>query len=293
MNGVIVVDKPAGWTSHDVVNKMRRIAATRKIGHLGTLDPAATGVLPLLIERATRLAQFFTHNEKLYEGTIRFGWSTTSYDSESAPTSPQVEVAPARDEVERILATLRQATTQMPPPVSAKKINGRPAHELVRKNIPFELKPVEVTLFALDLLALDGAVATVRVHCSGGTYVRSIAHDAGQALGCGAHLSSLRRLRSGGFSIEQARTLDECAALAAENRLSEALIPASELLPEFPTEIVDAITEAQIRQGRDFRVSPFRERDNAARVKAVSRAGELIAIGEAVLPNVYHPLLVL
>lgn len=293
MNGVIVVDKPAGWTSHDVVSKMRRIAGTKKVGHLGTLDPAATGVLPLLLNRATRLAQFFTHNEKVYEGVIRFGWSTDTYDAEGEPTSPKTEVAVERDKLEEALDASRGVIQQTPPPVSAKKIDGRPAYELVRKNIAVEMKPVEVTVFALDVLWLEGAEAGVRVHCGSGTYLRSIAHDAGQAMGCGAHLKLLRRLQSGPFKIECARTLDELIQLGAEDRLEEALIPAMQLLPEFPNEIVDQITEGQIRQGRDFRVSPFRVRDGVRMVKAVSRSGELIAIGQAILPNLYHPMLVL
>jgi len=293
MNGVIVVDKPAGWTSHDVVSKMRRIAGTKKVGHLGTLDPAATGVLPLLLNRATRLAQFFTHNEKLYEGVIRFGWSTDTYDAEGEPTSPKLEITIERDRLEVVLNASRGVIQQTPPPVSAKKIDGRPAYELVRKNIAVEMKPVEVTVFALDVLWMEGAEAGVRVHCGSGTYLRSIAHDAGQAMGCGAHLKTLRRLQSGPFKIESARTLDDLIQLGAENRLQEALIPAMQLLPEFPSEIVDQLTEGQIRQGRDFRVSPFRVRDDIRMVKAISRAGELIAIGQAVLPNLYHPILVL
>jgi len=293
MNGVIVVDKPQGWTSHDVVNKMRRIAGTKKVGHLGTLDPAATGVLPLLLNRATRLAQFFTHNDKVYEGVIRFGWSTDTYDAEGEPTSPQTEVIVERDRLEQVLNASRGVIQQTPPPVSAKKIDGRPAYELVRKHIAVEMKPVEVTVYALDVLWLKGAEAGVRVHCGSGTYLRAIAHDAGQAMGCGAHLKSLRRLQSGPFGIESARTLDELVQMSAEDRLGEALIPAMQLLPEFPNEIVDQITESQIRQGRDFRVSPFRSREGVKLVKAISRDGELIAIGQAVLPNLYHPILVL
>ncbi len=293
MNGVIVVDKPQGWTSHDVVNRMRRIAGTKKVGHLGTLDPAATGVLPLLLNRATRLAQFFTHNDKIYEGVIRFGWSTDTYDAEGEPTSPQTEVTIERDQLEHILDGSRGVIQQKPPPVSAKKIDGRPAYELVRKHIAVEMKPVEVTVYSLDVLWLEGAEAGVRVHCGSGTYLRAIAHDAGQALGCGAHLKSLRRLQSGPFGIDGARTLEQLTQLGDEGRLAEALIPAMQLLPEFSTEIVDQITESQIRQGRDFRVSPFRIRDGVKLVKAVSRSGDLIAIGQAVLPNLYHPILVL
>jgi tRNA pseudouridine55 synthase len=293
MNGAIVVDKPRDWTSHDVVNRMRRIAGTRKIGHLGTLDPSATGVLPLLLNRATRLAQFFTRNDKVYEGVIHFGWSTNTYDADGQPTSVQSEPALDRARLEELFDGFRGLILQTPPPVSAKKVAGRPAYELARKNIAFDLTPVEVVIRKLELLWVEGPEVGLRVECGAGTYVRSIAHDAGHALGCGAHLKSLLRLQSGQFTIDQARTLEQLAQLSAEGRLAEALIPAMQLLPDFPNEIVDQLTEGQIRQGRDFRVSPFRVRDGVKHVKAVSRAGELIAIGEAVMPNVYHPILVL
>lgn len=293
MNGVIVVDKPLEWTSHDVVNRMRRIAGTKKVGHLGTLDPLATGVLPLLLNRATRLAQFYTANDKTYEGAIRFGYATTTYDAAGDPTTPQSEPVLSAEDVERALAPFRGTFQQTPPPVSAKKVQGRPAYELARKNIPVELKPVEVTVRALEVLSISGCSVRVRVECTAGTYLRAIAHDAGRLLGCGAFLSELRRIASGAFRIGQARTLEELADLAATGRLGEALIPAAELLPEMPAEIVDQLTESQIRQGRDFRVSPFRTRGGARLIKAVNASGELVAIGEAKLPNIYHPMLVL
>jgi tRNA pseudouridine55 synthase len=293
VDGVIVVDKPGQWTSHDVVNKVRRIAGTRKVGHLGTLDPAATGVLPLVIGRATRLAQFYTRNDKIYEGVIHFGYSTDSYDADGAVASPEVAVSVGHAEVDAALDHFRGEFLQTPPPVSAKKIGGRPAYELARKNEPVELKPAAVNVFSLVILRIDGPEAEVRVHCSAGTYLRSIAHEAGQILGCGAILKSLRRVSSGDFKITAARTLEELAALAAENRLGEALIPAAQLLPEFPCEMVDPITAGQIRNGRDFRVSPFHARKDARYVKAVSSHGDLIAIGEARLPHLYHPVLVL
>ena len=293
MDGVIVVDKPLGWTSHDVVNKMRRIAGTRKVGHLGTLDPGATGVLPLVIGRVTRLAQFYTRNDKIYEGIIRFGFSTSSYDADGEPTSAEIAVTPGREQVEGALAHFRGEFAQTPPPVSAKKVAGRPAYELARKNQPVELKPVAVEVYSLDLLRLDGNEAEVRVHCSAGTYLRGIAHEAGRILGCGAHLKTLRRTASGDFKMEAARTLEQLAELAAAGRLNEALIPAAELLPEFPKEMVDAITAGQIRNGRDFRVSPFQSPRGARYVKAVTPQGELVAIGEARLPHLYHPVLVL
>ena len=276
---------------------MRRLAGTKKIGHLGTLDPSATGVLPLIIGRATRLAQFYTRNDKVYEGVIRFGYSTDSYDADGQPTSPE----PALDQpvsldaarLEEILAAFRGKFAQMPPAVSAKKIGGRPAYELVRKHQPVELKPVEVEVYALDLLSIEGPEARVRVHCSAGTYLRSIAHEAGQALGCGAHLRSLRRTASGDFRVESARTIEQLTALSESGQMEQALIPAAQLLPEFPAELVDAITAGQIRNGRDFRTSPFQVRKDARYVRAVTASGDLIAIGEARLPHLYHPVLVL
>jgi tRNA pseudouridine55 synthase len=265
LDGVIIVDKPRDWTSHDVVNKMRRFAGTRKVGHLGTLDPSATGVLPLVIGRATRLAQFYTRNDKVYEGVIHFGHSTDSYDAAGVPTSPEVAVALDRAAIDAALGRSRGEFAQTPPPVSAKKIGGKPAYELARKQQPVELKPVTVTVYELEILKLEGCEASVRVRCSAGTYLRSIAHDAGQALGCGAYLKNLRRVASGDFKIDSARTLEQLAILAEEGRIAEALVPASQLLPEFPAEIV----------------------------KALNSEGDLIAIGEARLPHLYHPVLVL
>lgn len=293
MDGVIVVDKSTGWTSHDVVNKMRRIAGTRRIGHLGTLDPAATGVLPLVVGRATRLSQFYVKSDKVYEATIRFGYSTSTYDAEGEPTSEKRSFQPTEDTLWQHLSAFRGTFLQTPPAVSAKKIAGVPAYKLARKKMEVELKPVEVTVHSIELLGCDGADARIRVHCSGGTYLRSIAHDLGQSIGCGAFLSSLRRTRSGDFGIERAETIAQLEARGTAGTLAEVLVPAAQMLPGFPSEAVDAITAGQIRQGRDFRVSPFRVQRGAPFVKAVDRDGMLLAIGELKLPNVYHPMMVL
>jgi tRNA pseudouridine55 synthase len=293
VDGIVIVDKPKEWTSHDVVNKFRRLAATRRVGHLGTLDPSATGVLPLVIGRATRLAQFYARNDKIYEGIICFGYSTDTYDADGERTSEERSIALTRNELEPVLARFHGHFDQTPPPVSAKKVGGRPAYELARKRQPVELKPVPVEVYSLQLLRIEQCEAEVRVHCSAGTYLRSIAHEAGQTLGCGAFLKSLRRTASGEFRIDAARTLDELAALAKEGRMGEALIPAAQLLPDFPSEIVDSITVGQIRNGRDFRVSPFQARQGTRYVKAVTAQGDLVAIGEARLPHLYHPVLVL
>jgi tRNA pseudouridine55 synthase len=292
VDGALVVDKPETWTSHDVVARVRTLARTKKIGHLGTLDPMATGVLPLVIGRATRLAQFYGRDQKIYEGVIRFGYSTHTYDKDGQPTSEKVEPNIEILHLEQALAAFRGTFLQTPPPVSAKKVRGTPAHRLVRRNEPVELTPVEVTVHSLELLEFTGETVSVRIVCSAGTYLRSIAHDLGRALGCGAHLETLRRTASGEFKVECAHTLKQLETMASEGRLEEAILPASEMLPAFPTELIDPFTAGQIRQGRDFRVSPFRLRGAGQYVKAVTADGELVAIGEMRLPNLYHPMLV-
>jgi tRNA pseudouridine55 synthase len=292
LDGVIVADKPEGWTSHDVVNKVRRIAGTKKVGHLGTLDPIATGVLPLVIGRATRLAQFYTRNDKVYDVVIRFGYATDSYDRAGAPTSPETYPEITREALEDLLPRFTGEIRQVPPPVSAKKVAGVRAYQLARRNAAVELEPVTVNIYSLQLKEVEGGEARLVAHCSAGTYVRSLAHDLGQLLGCGAHLRDLRRTASGDFGEEHAHRLDELAALASEDRLGEALIPPARLLPEFPTVYVDDLVSGQIRQGRNFPVSAF-VKPGSRYVKALTRAGDLVAIGEAKLPNLYHPVVVL
>ena len=308
-DGVIVVNKPTGWTSHDVVAKMRGIAGTRSVGHLGTLDPIATGVLPVMIGHATRLARYFDKSEKAYEAVIRFGFATTTYDREGEPATPAMEVSITADQIEACLVPLRGEIMQVPPPVSAKKINGVPAYKLARKNIPVDLAAVPVSIYELALEGAEGGLAgsdraggdraggdraggdraKLRVRCSAGTYIRSLAHELGKSLGCGAHVEVLVRSASGSFQLEQARTLEQLQLLKAEDRLQEALLPMAGLLPQFPTVFVDDLTATQIRQGRDFSVSAFRVNARSEHVKAVGPDGALVAIGRIVLPNVYHP----
>ena len=177
--------------------------------------------------------------------------------------------------------------------MSAKKIDGVRAYELARKQVAVELPPVAVQIYQLELLDVRGSEAHVRVHCSGGTYLRSIAHELGKLMGGGAHVRDLRRTASGDFDAAQARTIEELERMSAEGRLQEALIPAAKLLPEFPAVFADTESISHIRQGRNFPVSPFRVQTGTKYVRAVSREGELIAIGEAVLPNLYHPLVVI
>lgn len=292
MNGLVIIDKPSGRTSHDIVNVWRRLSSSRRVGHLGTLDPMATGVLALVVGSATRLAQFYGKQLKTYEAEILFGTVSDTYDVEGELT-PTGAAIPDADAVRKALDQFRGSFAQVPPQVSAKKVKGVPAYKLARKKIEVELQPVQVEISELVVTAQRSDSVSITVTCSAGTYIRGIAHDLGQNLGCGAVLATLRRTRSGDFDLSRARSLDDLTALAADGRLDEAVIPASTLLPNFPAAYVDSTVEAQIRQGREFRTSPFVVTPGAPFVKAVSHAGELIAIGQLKFPNVYHPSIVL
>ena len=292
MDGVIILDKPAGISSHDAVQKLRKITGVKRIGHLGTLDPLGAGVLPMVLGRATRLARFFLNHDRVYEATLRFGFATDTYDREGKAITEPIEVNLEPDVLEPLLNEFRGKFEQAPPPVSAKKVDGVPAYKLARRNKPVELDPVEVEVYELALLGLDGPRAHIRVCCSAGTYMRSLAHDLGIRLGHGAHVESLRRTAMGEFTIEQAHTLDDLAVLRSEDRLEEALTTPDQLLPEMPIERVDEVTAAHIAHGRDFRVSAFGNGKGSKRIKAVNRDGKLVAIAEAKMPLLYHPIIV-
>jgi len=218
MNGVLIIDKPAGLTSHDVVNRVRRLLNQRSVGHLGTLDPMATGVLPLVIGNFTRLAQFYVGSEKTYEGTVRFGFCTDTYDAEGEPTTEPKTVRLSREELEPAIGKFRGVIEQVPPPFSAKKIKGVPAYKLARKQKEVNLAPVQVEIKELEVLGVDVDRMRFRARVASGTYMRSVAHDLGQVMGCGAHLESLRRTTVAEFTEDQAHTLEELAAKARKWR---------------------------------------------------------------------------
>ncbi len=289
VNGVVLIDKPAGCTSHDVVNRWRKLANTKRAGHLGTLDPMATGLLAIVTGPATRLAQFFDKEEKTYVAEITLGVISDTYDREGQLSSTGVAPPSEPSGICAALDFFRGRFLQTPPAISAKKIKGVPAYKLARRKAPVELRPVEVEIKRLEVQSVRNEKVRVVVTCSAGTYVRSLAHDLGARLGCGAVLSELRRTQAGSFQIHDARTMDELAELAANHRLCEAVIPARRLLPQFPAEHFNGFVEAHIRQGRDFRTSPFVVRRGAPFVRALSDSGELIAIGELIIPNLYHP----
>lgn len=293
MDGVLVLDKPAGISSHGAVQKLRRLTGIKRIGHLGTLDPLGTGVLPMIVGRATRLAQFFSHHERTYEAVIRFGFSTDSYDADGEATSESQDVTLSEERLKDLLPQFTGKLMQTPPPISAKKIDGVPAYKLTRKNKPVRLEPAAVHVFEFELLGVAGERAEVRVRCSTGTYMRSLAHELGQQLGPGAHVESLRRTAMGEFTIDNAHSLEELEALRDDGKLEDAFLRAESLLPEIPAERVDDITAARIAHGRDFRVSAFGNRQGARLVKAIAPDGRLLAIAEAKLPLLYHPIVVL
>jgi tRNA pseudouridine55 synthase len=309
-DGALVVDKPRGKTSHDVVDAVRRLAGFRQIGHLGTLDPLATGVLVLLLGRATRLVQFYTGRRKRYATAFRFGFATDTYDADGEAQGP--DAAPQLDAaiLEKMAAERVGRFEQMPPPFSAKKIHGRPAYELARLKQPVELTAVAIEVFEYKLLGIDGSVARFDIECSSGTYVRSLAHEMGQKLGCGAHLVEITRTAVGEFSIEQAIGLEELAVAAQAGRLAELVIPLEGLLPNFPRANVLPVIERRVRHGARFNVSiaqiqPGRVElppgataqldagePKPPRLRVFGQENKLLAIAEAVVPRTYQPIVV-
>ncbi|HLK33823.1 MAG TPA: tRNA pseudouridine(55) synthase TruB, partial [Terriglobales bacterium] len=221
MDGVLVIDKPAGLTSHDVVNRVRGILRERSVGHLGTLDPMATGVLPLVAGRMTRLAQFYSASEKTYEGVIRFGFATDTYDAEGGPLGEAQTVKVTLEELREIAKRFTGRIRQMPPPFSAKKIHGVPAYKLARKHHQVELQPVEVEIKEFEILGWDGERAHFRAHVASGTYMRSVAHEMGQLVGCGAHLAGLQRTAVGEFGSADAHPLEELQQAVQQGRIEE------------------------------------------------------------------------
>jgi tRNA pseudouridine55 synthase len=245
VDGVLVIDKPAGPTSHDVVARARRALGERRIGHTGTLDPAASGVLPLVVGRATRLARFLSASAKSYEAAIRLGLSTDTGDAQGIGVwAPSHHARPSRDTIDQALATFRGTFMQQPPAYSAKRINGRRSYDLARatagRGSPTVLPhPVEVTAHAIDILGVSGDDVTLQVTCSAGFYLRSLAHDLGEQLGTGAHLIGLRRTHSGDFSLHDSVALD---AVELDPELGKAaLVPLARLLPSMSSVVLTAV----------------------------------------------------
>jgi tRNA pseudouridine55 synthase len=292
VNGLLVVDKPGGMTSHDVVSRLRRATGESTIGHLGTLDPMATGVLPVLLGKYTRLAQFFGPLPKTYTGAIRFGFATDTYDAEGSPASPAVTGVPlpTNQEIQAASAHFRGQVEQTPPPFSAKKVDGKPAYKSARRGETIVLKPVSLLIEEFTVGELQGECAEFTIRISSGGYVRSVAHDLGKALGCGAHLARLRRVAAGPFTLSQALSLEELAAQAAAGTLEQSLPHPRTLLPELPATTADIWIAGRLRNGNAVNLPEF---STAPLAKVFAGQRDLVAIVRRVAGTLFQPIVVL
>lgn len=311
IDGILVVDKPRGKTSHDIVESVRRLAGFRQIGHLGTLDPLATGVLVLALGRATRLARFYSGRRKRYSCAVRFGFATDTFDADGEALGPDTAPAIQADPIAALAAQFVGKIEQVPPAFSAKKIHGRPAHELARKKKPVSLEPVEVEVFEFRLEGIEGSVARFVVECGAGTYIRSLAHDLGKLHGAGAHLAEISRTAVGEFTLDQAVSLAELEQNARAGRLADRVIRLEGMLPDLPRATVLPIVEKRVRHGAKFNLSIAQiqpghtavaqgataQLDSGdwrpSRLRVFNQQGQLIAIAEPVVPRTYQPLVVL
>jgi tRNA pseudouridine55 synthase len=325
INAILVLDKPPAFTSHDVVNRVRKITGERSVGHLGTLDPMATGVLPLVLGRFTRLAQFFNDSVKVYEGEIRFGFATDTYDADGEVVGPLSSAEPTLEQIHRLLPAFTGRILQLPPAYSAKKIHGVPAYQLARKDKVVDLKPVEVTVHRFEIKSVWENRARFVAEVSAGTYIRSLAHDLGQALGCGAHLAQLRRTQAGEFNLSQATTLENLAiyhgsqaqnpsttvhsspVTMSDNEYSDNTeigashpnAPAApdspylhprQILARFPSVTATAEAVAAIRNGRPVNLPEF---SDASLVKVFANQHLLIAVVQRIAGTLFQPRVVL
>jgi tRNA pseudouridine55 synthase len=312
MDGVLIIDKPAGLTSHDVVAVARRVLRESRIGHTGTLDPLATGVLPLAIGRATRLVRFLTASDKDYTATIRFGATTDSYDADGQETS-RSDRHPDAEQLDAAIATLRGRYEQMPPPYSAKKVGGQRAYDLARRDLPVVLTPAPVNVSQAAVTSFDGWTAIVSLTCSAGFYVRAFAHALGQAVGTGAYLEALQRTRSGEFRLDEALALDALAEIGGQgsggrgqdpNVTREAvfdwLIPMERLLTRFPAVTVTEEGKLFVSHGRELgpaqllSPAPAPLPADVGWLRVIDRDGLLLALATpGARPGSLHPSVVL
>lgn len=289
MNGLLVVNKPAGMTSHDVVNVVRRLAGVRQVGHTGTLDPAATGVLVVLIGPATRLAQFLADCGKVYRALVRLGMTTTTYDADGEVTGESAVTA-TRADFDQALAQFRGDILQIPPMYSAIKVEGKKLYDLARQGKEVQREPRPVTIDRLDVLDWNPPTVQLEVACSGGTYIRSLAHDLGQVLGCGAHLAALVRCQVGDFRLEQSHSLDELRELAAQGQFAEALLPPQTALGAMPGVALDPTQVQAVMHGQTIRTGV--EWPAGEMLQAWDSQGHLVAVLIPVSPGEWRPRLV-
>ena len=289
LHGRVVIDKPGGLTSHDVVQRVRRALRMKRVGHTGTLDPIATGVLVLCVGKATRLQRFLMARDKEYRARVRLGFATDTYDATGTPTTPVGDTSRISEaDLERVLAEFRGEYEQIPPMYSAKKKEGVRLYKLARRGQSVERSPIRVRIEVLELVEDDGALLrrfadgtaefTIRVRCSAGTYVRALAHDIGQRLGCGAYLHGLVRTAVGEFTLARALPLAAFEALARAGRAAEVLIPLAEALPDLPTL---RLSEPDLQRVRHGQAIPGRGIQQRTYVRLLDDREHLVAVGES------------
>ena len=305
MDGLILVHKPLKLTSHDVVDRIRILLGTKRVGHFGTLDPQATGLLIIAVGKATRLFPFYSKQDKSYAGRMRLGFSTDTYDLEGKPSSPESKAFPVRKRLELAMRGFLGEIDQIPPPYSAKKHKGLPLYVYARQNKEIEAKPAKVTVHSFKLLSYEPPLLDIKIRCSSGTYIRSLAHDLGQTLGCGAHLVSLERTSVGSFSVDNSFHLEDLNALTRQNQYEKFLIPLEGLLPEMSKVILKESGKTKAQNGNtiyaehiqklippDRPSSDIKSEDRIFRL--FSSDGKLIAFARKTSENNgLHPFLVI
>jgi len=287
IDGILIVDKPEGLTSHDVVARLRRILKTKRIGHTGTLDPFATGVLVMLVGKATRLAQFLDKDKKEYQATIRFGFETDTGDVSGSPKRIQNSKFKIQNsKIEEALKDFRGEIEQTPPMYSAKKVAGKKLYELARKGIEIERKPVKITIYEIEKMENgkwkmeNGKTfdVKIRVACSAGTYVRTLAEDIGKKLEVGAHLSALRRTCAGRFDLSKAVTIEELEEIVSKDKLGEVMISMNDALAHLPKVVLNEVEIKNAQNGKKLKFEDTEIKDNQA-VRMIDEAENLIAVG--------------
>lgn len=301
-DGLLIIDKPAGPTSHDVVQRIRKALAMRRVGHGGTLDPDATGVLLVAAGQATRFFPFLSKENKVYEGRIRLGFATDTYDASGRPVSEVSPDFPDRDELASAMKAFEGEILQTPPRYSAKKIAGRPVYKMARANQSFDLEPARVTISRFVLRGYRPPELEFEAACSAGTYIRSLAHDLGQRLGCGAHLAVLRRTSVGPYGLADAVSLTDFEEAAARGDEDMLILPLEQLLPWAPAVTVRPEAEVLIRNGRSLEptcletpVPDFGPRDGRdCPIRLLSTGGKLLALARPTPDrSALHPFLVI
>jgi tRNA pseudouridine55 synthase len=285
LSGVLVVDKPTGMTSHDVIDRLRKILHTRKIGHAGTLDPSAGGVLVACVNQATKVVQFLTEYDKEYTAVIQLGITTDTYDGEGQIIRTEEDLKISSDEIKLAILSFKGKIEQTPPLYSAIKYQGKKLYQYARSNQEVKRNKREVEIKELEILEINLPHVKFRISCSKGTYVRSLAHDVGEKLGCGAYLYSLRRTRVGPFNLEDALSLEKIADIQGEGKISDVLTPIEKALAHLPSVVTNEWFAARVQHGIPLEsksvLSVEGDFDSNKTIAVKNEQGEIIALGKA------------